>query len=489
MFQGNFSDVFYSYYQTCLLFFMLSQYCCIYSLDNPSRYFTWMLGAGVFSALAFFTKQSSGAFAIIGTVIGIAMSSRSTMQFIRWMAPYALGGSLVTAPIIGYLAMNGCMDDYLFQVFFGASSKGSLGSVIFGFLDRTLVKVNIITMSVLVLALLFVPSIRQSPVRAHRHIGSIGAGSLFFLMIILALLIERRHANDLIAIYVKLHSAETKIILVNLVFFMIFGSIAAFFVNRILPTDKRMIDDHYSFICLIGSFLWMWSHGMSYVIEEHSCLPGLSFLVAVFCDRVLAGLKPIFVPLLMTAGTSALLFIVSIQKLFYTYSWWGWVDFAYSAESREKVGIPDTIGFRISHGNAGALRTVYLDIVSNSVPTDAVFTFPHCPIFNYISNRKQPSFAPVTYFDVCPDSFAIQTAFELRCHEPKVMVVFDIPDKDWKFHEDAFRAGSPSGQRALWKSVSDLTSSGHYHLLDKYADGGYGWILQVWVRNENSSKK
>jgi hypothetical protein len=87
MYQANYADVFYSYYQTCLLFFMLSQYCCVAALDNSPRSFNWLLGSGVFSALAFFTKQSSGAFAIIGTLMCLALSAHSVRQLLRWTIP------------------------------------------------------------------------------------------------------------------------------------------------------------------------------------------------------------------------------------------------------------------------------------------------------------------------------------------------------------------------------------------------------------------
>ncbi len=119
--------------------------------------------------------------------------------------------------------------------------------------------------------------------------------------------------------------------------------------------------------------------------------------------------------------------------------------------------------------------------MDNTTPDDYVYTYPHIAMFNFVTGRLTPTFSPVAYFDVCPDSVAISDANILKQTPPKMMVYLSMPESV-SFHEHAFRNGNQSGQREIDKTVQDIVTRYHYKVLDRYITPGDHWILTVYLK-------
>ncbi len=475
LYQGNNADVLYSYYQTCLLLFLLSQYFLLRSYDRPGSGHLCIFIAGCMSCLAFFTKQSSGAFIIISSIFSLLLLSMDVRSFIASLIPYAVGGLVVTIPFAYYFISNDCLGQYILQVFAGSSSKGSLTGVLFGFIGRALQEYRLLIVFCSFLVLLAVAVRRKWITPENASGGRLWLAGITFLIVLASILIPlatRHHEQYLLRISSSTHFAFLKISIVYCIFFL--SSLFSIeIVRRRLFGSMESIDP-YSIIMILGTCSWMYSHGLSFAIEEHSSLLGLGLFSAIIWDRSPFNISiwhGRFLPQLALIGlTSGLSFIIAIQKLFFTYAWWGWVERAYGPENHVRVDLPLMRGFRLAASTSGVYSAIYHDISENTGPDDAIFTFPHIPLFNYMTDRRQLSFAQVQYFDVCPDSFAQSAALELAKHPPKILVFFRITEQAWKFHEDAFRGGNRSGQRLIADELDRLTSSGKYVLMQILPD-------------------
>jgi hypothetical protein len=99
----------------------------------------------------------------------------------------------------------------------------------------------------------------------------------------------------------------------------------------------------------------------------------------------------------------------------------------------------------------------------------------------YVTSGVYPrTRALVGYWDVCPDDVARADAATLLRDPPAVIVDLEMEESVWRFHEDAFRGGRASGQRAIAAAIATLSRSGDYRcgFSAPTTDGR----LVVWVR-------
>ena len=135
LFQSYSSDTLYSYHQTTLLLFLLA-IVCLYNAEHSSHSKLSFFLAGFLSSLAFFTKQSNGLFVVL-IILFLLLWQASRASIISRLVNFGLGFLLPFTLIVGWIVKNNAWQQYLDQVFVGgASSKGSLVSIMFGFVAR-----------------------------------------------------------------------------------------------------------------------------------------------------------------------------------------------------------------------------------------------------------------------------------------------------------------------------------------------------------------
>ncbi|MBQ1942884.1 MAG: glycosyltransferase family 39 protein [Clostridia bacterium] len=183
------------------------------------------------------------------------------------------------------------------------------------------------------------------------------------------------------------------------------------------------------------------------------------------------------------ATCSLVLCVGLIAKLCVPYSWHGWhvmpADGSRFSHVSSQIG--GLKGFTLYEEDEEAYAHILSLIETYTEEGDGVFQFPNVPMFNLLSQRVIPTYAPITYWDVCPDHIAEQAAEELWNSPPKMIIWANLSEELWLLHEKYFRNGEKSGQRAILHFYEAYVQS-HYEKKFAY-DGRAGTgVIEVWVK-------
>lgn len=479
------TDVIYSYYQTCLLLGLLSSYLLLRLLEaSAGRHDLLMAGiSGILAGWSFMTKQSTGLFitAALGAVLLVSSFrlSRPTNRFSP--AVYVAGWLCPVVAWFLWLASTGAFRAYIDQVYRGASSsKGSLWATLFAFWTRAFHPVYLtgfLVMSLIVCLSWVIFKNRQDPFveRAEQTNMTrllapvvIGSSLCFFIPLLYRLVFGDTYPTGPFYGF--------KLRLVHLSFY---GSILAsiFFFIRVWTIKDRDINLRL-FLLSIVSLSVMYAHGLSFTLEEHAVIPSLGLLYAALLCLVKgpAWLKTVS----LYTCCFALILLSAVQKYAWPYEWWGWRE-PNILEATEKSALSPLKGFRISPMTNTLLTEITAVIERYSSKNDHIFTYPHIPVFYMLSRRHPSTFAFIHYFDVCPDLYAVEDAAELLRKPPAVIVNLEFPENVWKFHENAFRKGSLSGQRKIAAAIDHLTGNRQYEAVGKFQTP-LGYPIKVWAK-------
>lgn len=486
MYAGASVDVIYSYYQTCMLLGVLSLYFLVLALEREGRWQFIALSAA-FAGLSFMCKQSTGLFILLAVPAAILVAFRATglRRSASLLAVYCGFAALSVVPFLLWLGLSGALPPFVSQVFLGGvASKGSLVTMLFGFFKV------LFSVKYLFWYLLFAGVVWASSRKAAAHPGEVnesaGPGPLLLLLGAAVAIVVPYLAPAILKVPYLFRAFDyLKEILINSAFIFVLSysllRLPAMF-SGAAPVKERV-----AFSVAIFSVAVMYAHGLSYALEPHAALPGFGFGICFIFSLPL--LKGRIVKLLTFLSILCFVMLSSGRKYSSPYGWWGWIE-PNIRMSAAKLDFPETRGFVVpSYENA-----VYSDIVKiikqNSVETDTIYTFPHIPLFYYLSGRYPATFALVHYFDVCPDWLALADRDRLRAELPKVIVSLNFSERTWKFHEAVFRNGAPSGQRALAEFISEVTSPERklYERSRKYLTPT-GESLEVWVRTGRAEIK
>jgi hypothetical protein len=244
------------------------------------------------------------------------------------------------------------------------------------------------------------------------------------------------------------------------IFFVEVIASLALFVYGLLKRDHRF--DVLLLIC-VAAWGIMYIHGMSGIIEDHGMLLSLSLALGLLLSLTTV-LDKLGKGLIYVTGVILILCIFT-QRAQVPYYWWGVNTTAPIYQATQTYADPILKGMYGSEASVTALNEIYAIVEENKSDGDTMYTFPHICYFNIMAQLPYPTFAAVHYFDVCPDDIAKADAVALLDNKPEFIVWMELTEAEWKFHEDYFRAGAVSGQRALQAAYTTLTSSGDYELL------------------------
>jgi hypothetical protein len=477
VFQSINVDLLYTFYQTTMLFFVLALILLIESYRSEKK--LHFVGIGFLTALAFFTKQSSGFFILVFFLF-VLFWDVPIRRFFARLVCFTVGMTLPTIAILGWLLQKNILSNYAQQVFGGSSSKGSVFAMLFGFWNHNnavLIMTFYLICTVLLVAMMKLGVFKVWVKNTNNHGQQTYV--IVFLEIAFALLLAflvipntglARSLADSASIYT---TAAT-----YLTFFMLVPGAALigyrWLLKRDLPVSKPIA------AISLAALVWMYSSGISYQIDEASTLLGMSVVTAYFFDYVKFNTQ---LPRLITlAMIIAVLFFASVRKLYMPYSWWGWTEFHH--EQAVTSTIPVLKGFHLTSEAVSIYDGVYHDIIENTRPTDSIYTYPHMVFFNFVTGRLQSTFSPVHYFDVAPDSLAVADAHLLREKPPKMIIFLSMPESVYLFHERAFRNGQKSGQRQIEATINEIVEKHHYRMIDEFMTPGFQWKLKVYVKPE-----
>ena len=477
------TDALMSYLYTCLLFLLASLACLHKAWSTPAHRSAWMFAAGVMAALCFFTKQSNGLLAIAGLGFIIAVMAPTLRRALADWVPYAGGLVAGSVPFLLWLFLSGAWQAYVNEVFLGAaSSKGGLKAVLFGFVSRQIDKKSILafvllvfgTVALMLLRKLYIlPASRRavslSPFAAT---GLVVGTSLLGIVLVRTVPNFPRHLMDF----------STRIS-VNVLLYALLPVLAIVLWRRFVSLGFRSTAGYEVPIALlITSVYWTYGCGMSWNVAEQSVIPSLALLLAFCYDRLQLG---------RTSYASVLILLVAVgftqlgiwHKWNRAFNWEGWGEAMSSDRARSHW--PQLADFEIARDEVVIYDTILDDIAKYTKPGEPIVTFATIPMFNFIGQHWQPGFAPVHYWDVCPDEVARKDAELVAKMRPKMIVELELADWVWKEHDEGWRAGRKSGQRDFQNAIDALTSSGDYRKLHTLKTPELDMDLVVWLKERN----
>jgi hypothetical protein len=105
-----------------------------------------------------------------------------------------------------------------------------------------------------------------------------------------------------------------------------------------------------------------------------------------------------------------------------------------------------------------------------------------------LSGVRPATFAYQHWIDVCPDKVVRKDATTILEHPPDVIVLMEMPEFYYSFHEAHFRGRRFSGQRFMHNAITTLISGDRYKLMDTFVARGHPPI-KVWVLRANLKNK
>lgn len=211
---------------------------------------------------------------------------------------------------------------------------------------------------------------------------------------------------------------------------------------------------------LIAAEVFMYIHGMSFIIEDHGTLLAFSILFAELLSSktILNSLKNVIVFSICVL----MIMVIIVQRNNCTYNWWGVGTLADTYSASEVYMDPLLVGIHGSKNSVETLNLIYSLVEKNKREGDTLYSFPHINYFNVMADLLSPTHAKVHYFDVCSDEIAENDAEKLRENPPTFIIWMRLPEETWLLHEKIFRAGNRSGQRSLQDWFLSCLSSGNY---------------------------
>ena len=509
-FQSGVAHITYDFTQVLTLYTLMAFYFFILGIQSQdsktknfltSRLFLLSI-AGLFSALAFLTKQSNGTLIVLGVFTATCLSR----PFSEWrlsahdLMAVSLGMLAPMSATLLCLAWTGALRPCIDQIFFGAiESKGHLDHIFFawmpGFFNSTyvaqLVNVTHVLLPIFTVQALALACFRWWPIINCRGRILNVLGILFILLSCTFSIVFTYFAPP--AISKNFGSGGP--LLVNYIIPISLTTILILFAIGIIrqfsycvnTTEVKFLSSLKHLFLKVPSLIFPFSilclsmvagNGTSAGLSEVGCFLGLGFFIAWMMSRTW-DLHLLKLATLMLFCS----YIISLSGLKYEspYSWWFMSQPNIHQATHESKS--DLLrGMKVSSETAEIIDSVNSIIQSDVQDKDPIFCFPHIPLFYLLSDHWPTTKAKIHWFDFLPDELARRDAMEIITHPPSAFIYVDLPELAWTTHERLFRDGKSIGQRDISMAIENLTKSGIY--TERYAkDLGNDCSLRVWTLN------
>lgn len=513
---ANIQDIFYGYYQTSFLFATIILYSVIKMYENystGSKLYFWSIIFGITSAVSFLFKQT------IGGLLPIFLGLAFVVLTIR-IGPKKtiISGLLSLCSAMFILLMTGLLllqQDALIpcinQIFLGAKSKGSFESIFFGFFPRMLTKesITILILSIftsatlyfkkyinnkeykyiidyipLVLSLYFVYILFIKYLKINCNsflllcmyicgvlllsflckkyeVSHKEAFLVVTLVLLVSFLINSKYCGD----YIDYHSVRR--MRQHLIYALFYINLLCFIIETIRLLWRQFEPRRgYIYMVLCTSLAMMYTHGLSYIVEDHGTLLLFALTIGLAFNYNLHNntLKNISVCMLCVL----MILTIFVQRVQFPYHWWGVNDVAPVCIAKSKYDDPNLRYFFGEKSTVKTMNEIYNTIEKLKKEGDTMYCFPHINYFNVMSNLDSPTFSKVHYFDVCPDNIIYKDVQRLINQPPTFAVIQKFNEKEWEIHENAFRGGNFSGQREIIKLFDGMIKSGEYRIIKRF---------------------
>lgn len=538
---ANVQEIFYGYYQTSLFLGLIGVWLCIRMYEtfeeNPYIHAFFF---GFCAAASFMVKQTLGLLLslAVGVMFLAAVYFVNMKKALKVLGIVVVGCAVFFAGAIMTMFFTDTLIPFVKQVFGGASSKGSLLSVLFGFIPRILTSnalilggfflvfyvlnvikekfsgpktkliCNIIQWMLILAVSVWLIVVLVDAVKNRDQAFPV-TWKLIFLLVIGFLILGLGFAFMCSKESSKKHWAiAPSIMLAGFVF--LFRTITSAKQSLFNFFQLRDFRQHFLFAIFLAEFLisvyllylvaikkdrlktvgliicvasWsiMYVHGFSYTIEDHSAFLSVSLFMGYLLSAPISVKKAKQVLALILACFTVL--TVFYQRNWFTYHWWGVNMTNTTYDATATFDDPHLKGIYANSETTVPMNEIYHLVEQYKKEDSTLYSFPHIAYFNVMANLPSPTFAKTHYFDVCSDNQAKADATVLLQNPPDFIVWMDMPEETWLIHEELFRNEETSGQRDIQKAYQALVGSGSYSLLGVYRIYSSDPIY-LWVSNE-----
>ncbi len=482
----------YDFTQFLILFFLCTTYMLYLAYEYQQNFpheeqtkkLMYLFLAGLFSSLAFFIKQSNGAFVVLASLacVTIVVFQNKKNKFISFIS-FAIGGIFPALVILVWLIQNGALLLFWDQIFFGAvSAKGSINNILFAWFSRifspSFNKSLFLFLGVVALISLGHYALRRKlldkleisdPNNLSFYQSAVFYVSILATIYLTYFYLDLNILRSLIKFGWKLERFIAPISFCTCLFILITPFLLKFSPN--LADSKK-----YGALTLVGimSIGLIWGNGTSGGVGEMALFLPFSIFICLVLE--IKSLKFLLTIIILMSCIS-LISYYSDTKFKRPYYWWGLqeenVRLAIKLSS-----IPLLANLKISHSAKNTTDELFTATTKND--SGDIFAFPNIPIVYLLSNRWPNSRVLIQWFDFLPDHAAAEEAHRILVAPPQTIVNLNLPDVVWEKHEEIFRNGAKSGQREIQKAINSLTKQNNLYVLSFSKTLSEGYILDVW---------
>lgn len=531
-------DIVFDYNTTVLFLTITNAYLFVKFLeyyDIKKKKNLYCILSGAAAGVHFMTKQNTGTivpFFVFVLLIIITLKKEGKHKLIANIGRFLMGALIVVLPALIYILAVKAFPAYIHCVIFGMSAKGSMINKLSNIMNNMLNLHDIlITITVLIFMYLQKYKLLISnklyytldayfllvimicvwerfgyALRGLQEVFNIAPEFLaisLFLTLLYAIyrLFKRRNTNTYItgaiiicifAMTLFYWSGESALVHRTIFYTLDFYAVKTYLVYIIhyfyfffwvkdtwkIVKKKEDIGVIYVFNTIIMALYF--ASLLSSTPDEMFILPSAAYVLSQLLSR----------DMMLNFGKNVVLIYCSIafvlicfsQKMFMPYTWHGWSDEAIEKDNLTPSTIPGLKGYLLPENTEAKYELIVNAILENSSEEDVVYQFPTITLFNVLTHRKVPTYMPIHYFDVCSDETAIADAEYLNTHLPKIVLWDELGEERWAAHEQLFRGGERSGQRALQDFYN--TTVHEKYSLEVSVENNLGENIEVWILNE-----
>ena len=479
-----FTDMLYDFNPITMFACLLTAhvFLCLYErVEKGESAYGMAFLTGCLLAVVFGLKQTFGlSFAFTIVIMGVVVCVKEKMVSVKQaliLFSLAFGGGVVgLMPMIAYLSLNGCWQEFVGNMAGIAEAKGGTSHVFL----RFLLPLDNLKAWVYLLVVVVLWQLQKRVTSSRRGADSIISNNLVWWLV-----------GTVFAVAI-----------------VMYGKLPYTFHESVADNSfiHKWIDRIYYMMTYGGLVAWCmmaWRYFSGRAVDK-SLLVFTSLLTAQFFTGVVSTdyLEPIYLliytPWMVAYALNAscswqpvknlllisLVTIISLacisSKKDCPYSWQGWREPAVSAEN-VNCTVPGLEGLSVPTDVDKTFNQFVSLINEHTTADDKVLQFANIPLFNLLTERATPGYAPITWFDVCPDEIAEGVARECFAHPPKMVVWHNMDQENWDTVEKVFRNGQRSGQREIQRFYDEVVTRDYRLLLraNNHRDG----MLELWLRN------
>jgi hypothetical protein len=493
-YQSHITHIPYDFIHVVTLFVLASTWVLVQAGSEPSsaEILTWkqpivrrMFLAGLFAALAFLTKQSNGATAVVAIATGcIYIAVPWGRNGWKLILAFSIGCFIPVFLTFLWLFQANALSAFWEQIFGGAlAAKGSLDGALFGWITRLLTPdywhhlINLSKVLALVIVASFIlnkvlSSIDKSLPPIRGEFIRLVSLTLICILVIACAYFEssellstlnkqgERSYNSIIPVATSLSTL-----------LLVLGITSTF-----VPTVRKLMSPVIVILGIVSAGM-IWGSGTSGGLEPMGTFSALALALVILLDTKFFR---------YTATILALLLVMSFIFLFATvkfnnpYGWWG-VSEQSVHRATYLTKLPLARGLWMSQSTSETTDAL-TDALTQGPQEGDIFAFPHISQIYLIAKRWPDSKIIVPWFDMLPDTAAQAEARRLQTTPPGTIVNLKLPETVWEIHERVFRKGHAMGQRAIQNVIDELTLKRKLYKLALSREIMPGSTLEVWQK-------